>query len=234
MKHIEFEVKRQELDYSNRIIYKIGTPNVKGGVRNELLAAFTNLGLAHYDKLSTYKSILRSSHMHSDITYFVDESEAIDLCEYLNSALLLNSLRGNKLFRASIVLDQLLEKVSELEKQNKLEQELKLISSKIMSKGQFEVFNPLEHGIYDDKYYISHANLGLDHRVTIRMLINSFSKEMKNNLMWKVISYKTIIKQHEFLTIEDDIVFKDKMEAEDFCNYINSIFLINKLGIKEG
>lgn len=133
------------------------------------------------------------------------------------------------MFHASKIMDQLLNEITEYEKTKKELKELNDISEKINNQGQFKVFDPNEYGVQDDKYYIYHTNLKVYDKISMKILTKSIDKEQHNNLMYKIASYKTIIKNNKFLSIDQDLIFKDKSEIENFCDYINSILLINKL-----
>lgn len=133
------------------------------------------------------------------------------------------------MFNASYFLDKLLSEMNELQRRDKEKREAEFILNVIKNKGQFKVFDPIEHGVYDDKYYISHTGLEVYQQITTRMLVDSLGEEKRRDIMWQIISYKTIVKPDKYLKMENDIVFKDKAEAENFCDYINSILLIKKL-----
>lgn len=89
--NMEFIVKKRIMEYTNELVYFIGVKNLEGGVRNELLAAITNAGLKCYDKLKEYKSIKYDGW--TSVTLFTDKTEIDDFCDFLNSALILNSLK---------------------------------------------------------------------------------------------------------------------------------------------
>ena len=88
----EFIIKKRILEYTDETVYLIGIKDMGGGVRNELLAAFTGTGIRCYEKLKTYKSTINDGL--TSVTLFKDKTEIEDFCNFLNGALILNMLKG--------------------------------------------------------------------------------------------------------------------------------------------